>query len=94
VARTVAAEMLAEMTISLGPDRVFADREKATSSVLVTTGVALLLDGSLDTRTQTKRMFKALAKDERYVNAVESLATDREKFITARKTLRQLAPDP
>jgi len=92
VARTVTAEVLATMTESLGCQRVLTEREQSTCGCLLSTGVALLLDGSLDTRTQAKRVFAALAQDSRYENALEDLVRPKQDLERARKSLRSITP--
>jgi len=92
VARTITAEHLAQLTESLGPDRLFADRERSTTSVLLSTGVVLLLDGSLDTRTEAKRIFAALSSHPRYDDCLEDLVKPKKDLEKARKTLRSIKP--
>ncbi len=71
VARTTSASLLAAVAEKLGQDRLMRRRERATLETMIKSGVQLLKDGSLDTRTEAKKIFKVIMEHQEFQDCLE-----------------------
>ncbi|XP_059088939.1 TOG array regulator of axonemal microtubules protein 1-like [Tigriopus californicus] len=88
VARTTLARLLAEMVEKLGQEAVM--NEASTLEELLDAGIQLILDGSVDTRTEIKRMFKVLINHPSFETALEKYVKSKRDLNHARKALNSL----
>ncbi|KAG8232472.1 hypothetical protein J437_LFUL012704 [Ladona fulva] len=68
--RTVTARLLAAIVAKLGADRVMTQLNKDVRAKVLRAGANLLMEGSLQTRTFAKQVFRSLASHENFDRAL------------------------
>ena len=90
VARTATARTLSDIAEKLGGERIMADAEADVRAIFFKAGAKLIADGSLDTRTEVKRMFSLVVTHDKFQEALEKAVTSKSDLSNAEKPLKNL----
>ena len=90
VARTATARTLSDIAEKLGGEKLMVEGEADVRAVFFKAGAKLIADGSMDTRTEIKRMFGLVISNDKFQEALEKAVTDKGDLSNAEKPLKLL----